>query len=91
MPTADNGKFNFAVDDKSQEPSQYVSASITNAFVHANIFHDLAFAYGFTPETGNFQAKDYGKGRAGGANDPVVLYVHDGASNNANFATGKFC
>ena len=89
QPSAQNGKFSYAVNDKAQEPGQYVSASVTNAFVHTNIFHDLTYAYGFTPETGNFQARDYGKGRVGGTNDPIFVSIHDGATNNAYFISGK--
>ncbi|KAI8799239.1 Fungalysin metallopeptidase-domain-containing protein, partial [Cladochytrium replicatum] len=81
-----NFVFNFAVDDTTQEPPEYVDASITNMFFVSNAAHDLFYAYGFTEATGNFQFDNFGKGGKG--NDPVVASAQDGSgTNNANFAT----
>ncbi|KAJ3256267.1 Fungalysin/Thermolysin Extracellular metalloproteinase 5 [Boothiomyces macroporosus] len=78
--------FDFAMDDTTQEPSEYISASMTNVFFLANAFHDIFYHYGFTEATGNFQKNNFNKGGAGG--DPVLAFVQDGSGkNNANFAT----
>jgi extracellular elastinolytic metalloproteinase len=56
--------------------------------VIGNIYHDILFAYGFTPATGNFQNLNGGDGREGGDNDAITVVVQDGARNNANFGSG---
>ncbi|KAJ3272745.1 Fungalysin/Thermolysin Extracellular metalloproteinase 5 [Terramyces sp. JEL0728] len=82
----DGSVFDFTMDDTTQSPSDYIDASITNAFFLANAFHDIFYHYGFTEAAGNFQKNNFNKGGAGG--DPVLAFVQDGSGqNNANFAT----
>src|SRR5690554_4690056 len=50
--------------------NQYEDASITNLFYLSNVFHDIAYQFGFDEVSGNFQENNYGKGGLG--NDPVL-------------------
>ncbi|KAI9199671.1 Fungalysin metallopeptidase-domain-containing protein [Polychytrium aggregatum] len=85
-PTAANFVFDFALNDKTQQPPDYQDAAITNMFFLANTYHDLLYHYGFTESAGNFQQNNFGKGGAGA--DPVIANAQDGSGfNNANFAT----
>lgn len=77
--------FDFPID-LSEEPSEYLSASLTNLFYVSNIAHDVFFKFGFTESAGNFQATNYSG--SGFGNDAVLADGQDGSSkNNANFAT----
>ncbi|KAI8911045.1 Fungalysin metallopeptidase-domain-containing protein [Gorgonomyces haynaldii] len=80
--------FNFksTADDKTQNPQQYLDASITQAFFDTNAYHDIMFLYGFDEAAGNFQINNFsGKGQD---QDPVFSLVQDGSgTNNANFAS----
>ena len=88
QPSNSSLAFVYSVDDKKQNPGAYTPASITNAFVLTNIFHDMLFHYGFTPATGNFQQESFGQGRPDGDNDAIRVVVQDGArKNNAVFAS----
>ncbi|KAJ8502662.1 hypothetical protein ONZ45_g11542 [Pleurotus djamor] len=61
-------------------------AARTNAFYATNMIHDIAYLYGFTERTFNFQNNNWGRGGAG--NDRVLMSVQDSSgTNNANFAT----
>jgi hypothetical protein len=67
-------------------PANYGHASVAHGFYHANLYHDLAYALGFTEGAGNFQTDNFGLG--GGANDAVRMEMQDGSgTNNANFST----
>lgn len=81
------GVFNYTYDDKvAPTAGQNVDAARTNAFYVINSIHDLAYRYGFTESTFNFQANNFGKGGLG--NDRVLMSVQDASgTNNANFAT----
>jgi extracellular elastinolytic metalloproteinase len=81
-----NFNFDFAIDDKNKNPSQYKDASIVNVFFIKNVFHDVLFRYGFDEKSGNFQRDNLLKEEAGIGNDPVLAIVQDGEGlNNANF------
>ena len=77
------------------EPDTNRSAAVTQLFYMTNIMHDIAFAYGFDEQAGNFQATNYDF--AFGASDFVRAEAQDGFNealannpnfiNNANFAT----
>ncbi|KAI8895687.1 Fungalysin metallopeptidase-domain-containing protein [Globomyces pollinis-pini] len=78
--------FDNTLNDKTQNPSQYIPASITNSFFISNSFHDITYIYGFDEKSGNFQKDNGGKGGLG--NDPVLAVVQDGSGkNNAQFQT----
>jgi extracellular elastinolytic metalloproteinase len=65
--------------DLMQDPSQYQSASITNAFYWANALHDVYYHYGFAESAGNFQELNYsGQGKGG---DAMRVDVQDGNSS----------
>ncbi|KAL5040318.1 hypothetical protein RTP6_007334 [Batrachochytrium dendrobatidis] len=84
--TAPDFKFEFTADFATQDPSQYISSSITNIFFLVNFYHDIMFKYGFDEVSGNFQTSNIGDN--GKSNDAVVAMVQDGSGkNNANFAT----
>ena len=57
--------FRFPVDDKNQNPKEYVDASATNLFYLTNWYHDLLYAYGFREQDGNFQQNNFSKGGRG--------------------------
>jgi extracellular elastinolytic metalloproteinase len=80
--------FNFdagIIDDTRQDPTQYVKASVVNAFFLSNEYHDIMFQYGFTEAAGNFQNVNT---KGGKGNDAVIALVQDGSgTNNANFAS----
>jgi extracellular elastinolytic metalloproteinase len=75
--------------DSSDDPQNYVEASVSNLFYWNNIIHDIFYHYGFDEVSGNFQKNNYDKGGLG--NDAVQADAQDGADclkvNNANFAT----
>lgn len=72
--------------DLTLEPSDYLSASITNLFYWNNVLHDIHYHYGFDEASGNFQENNYGGGGSGG--DPVQADAQDGSgTDNANFGT----
>lgn len=59
-------------------------AAIINAFYVVNTVHDIAYKYGFTESTFNFQNKNFGKG--GLEKDRITVYVQDRSDwNNAYF------
>ncbi|KAF9488922.1 hypothetical protein BDN71DRAFT_1484991 [Pleurotus eryngii] len=63
-----------------------LDAARTNAFYIVNSVHDIAYKYGFTESSFNFQNNNFGKGGSG--NDRVTVSVQDSAgTNNADFAT----
>lgn len=70
-------------DVKSRDNLQ---ASAVNLFYLINSIHDIAYQYGFTENSGNFQMANNNRGGTGGdrviANDISIL-----GTNNANFAT----
>lgn len=77
--------FDFPINF-SQQPVNYLDASITNLFYVNNMMHDLLYYYGFDEEAGNFQENNYGNG--GNGNDYVIAQCQDGGgTNNANFST----
>jgi PKD repeat protein len=77
--------FDFPLD-LTQSPQANRDAIITNLFYMNNVIHDILYRHGFTEETGNFQANNYGKGGVG--DDYVLAEAQDGGgTNNANFAT----
>lgn len=77
--------FDFPKDSNSN-PSNYISASITNLFYWNNVIHDVFFRYGFDEESGNFQHTNYSLKGAG--DDYVFADAQDGSgTNNANFST----
>ncbi|MBI2346926.1 MAG: M36 family metallopeptidase [Deltaproteobacteria bacterium] len=70
--------------DLTQDPSNYVTAAVTNLFYWNNIIHDVMYQYGFDEVGGNFQENNYGAGGVSG--DPVLAEAQDGSgTNNANF------
>lgn len=63
----------------------YIDASVTQLFYTCNVLHDFFYAYGFTPEAGNFQEEKFGVAPGG---DAVQVNAQDGSGyNNANFMT----
>jgi extracellular elastinolytic metalloproteinase len=80
-----NLNFDFPLD-MNQPPEGYEEVSITNLFYMNNMMHDIWYHHGFTEDTGNFQANNYGNG--GAENDIVVADAQDGSGlNNATFGT----
>jgi extracellular elastinolytic metalloproteinase len=78
-------KFEFPLD-LSDDPRDYLNASVTNLFYWNNIIHDLFYKFGFDEKSGNFQKNNFGRGGKG--NDEVIANAQDGSGyNNANFAT----
>ncbi|KAF8886730.1 metalloprotease [Infundibulicybe gibba] len=63
---------------------QNVDAARTNAFYVMNTMHDIAYKYGFTEKSFNFQKNNFGKG--GRENDGVIVYVQ----NDSNINYGAF-
>ena len=79
--------FNYTYDD-TQAPTvtANLNAARVNAFYLINTVHDLAYRYGFTEASYNFQVDNGSKGGKGA--DPVRISVQDSSgTNNANFAT----
>ena len=77
--------FDFPINF-TQQPSTYLSASVTNLFYVNNAVHDILYHNGFDEASGNFQQNNYGNGGLG--NDYVVAECQDGGgTNNANFST----
>jgi extracellular elastinolytic metalloproteinase len=79
--------FDYKYDDTvAPTAGQNVDAARTNAFYVMNTVHDIAYRYGFTEASFNFQSNNFGKG--GAQNDRVLMSVQDGSgTNNANFGT----
>jgi extracellular elastinolytic metalloproteinase len=73
-----NFSFDFQFDERTQDPSQYLDASITNAFFVSNRYHDILYRYGFDERAGNFQNSNFGRG--GQENDAVIAITQDGES-----------
>ncbi|KAF8886755.1 Fungalysin metallopeptidase-domain-containing protein, partial [Infundibulicybe gibba] len=92
-PTHTNGVglvFNYTFigtrDPARREFSDNPDASCTNAFYIMNTMHDIAYKYGFTEKSFNFQANNFGKG--GDDDDLIVISVQDRSKmGNAFFAT----
>jgi len=73
-------------DTLSPNVRENAAAALTNAFAALNALHDVAYRYGFTESTFNFQSSNFDRGGRG--NDAVRVSVQDaGGVNNANFAT----
>ncbi len=72
--------FDSPAKDKTDDPTTYASASITNAFFVSNRVHDILHQYGFDEQSGNFQVLNFDKGGKG--NDPVLAIVQDGSGTN---------
>ncbi|KAK7685033.1 hypothetical protein QCA50_011869 [Cerrena zonata] len=63
-----------------------LAAAKVNAFYIVNSVHDIAYRYGFTESTFNFQVNNFGKGGKGA--DRVTVSVQDSAgTDNADFST----
>ena len=63
-----------------------LAAAKVNAFYIVNSVHDIAYRYGFTESSFNFQNSNFGKGGSG--NDRVTISVQDANGiDNADFAT----
>ncbi|KAF8878443.1 Fungalysin metallopeptidase-domain-containing protein [Infundibulicybe gibba] len=62
-----------------------VDAARTNAFYVINTMHDIAYKYGFTEKSFNFQTNNFGKGGLG--NDRIRVQVQDSGGNSARFHT----
>jgi len=76
--------FDFPID-LELAPEENQEAAVTQLFYLNNVMHDIAYAYGFDEEAGNFQANNYGRGGLG--NDFVNAHAQDGGGqNNANFS-----
>lgn len=70
----------------ANDPTDNLSAALTNLFYWNNIMHDVWYPYGFDEQSGNFQDNNYGNG--GIDDDYVLAEAQDGSgTNNANFAT----
>ena len=65
------------------------AVAVQNLFYQNNRIHDILYRHGFNEAAGNFQASNFGKGGARGA-DPVQAEAQDGGgTDNANFATPR--
>lgn len=65
------------------------AVAVQNLFYQNNRIHDILYRHGFNEAAGNFQANNFGKGGARGA-DPVQAEAQDGGgTDNANFATPR--
>jgi extracellular elastinolytic metalloproteinase len=82
-----SGVFDYTYDDtKAPTDATNVAAAKVNSFYVVNTIHDIAYLYGFTEQTFNFQNDNGSKGGKG--NDRVTISVQDsGGTDNANFAT----
>ncbi len=76
-----NRVFNFPLD-LSQEPSNYVHASVVQLFYDANWYHDVLYELGFTESLGNYQKRNFRRG--GFEGDPLICVAQD-ETNNAYF------
>ncbi|KAF8886770.1 Fungalysin metallopeptidase-domain-containing protein [Infundibulicybe gibba] len=63
------------VDTLDPIAEQNVDAARTNAFYIVNTMHDIAYKYGFTEKSFNFQMNNFGKG--GRENDGVLMTVQE--------------
>ncbi|KAF9525879.1 metallo proteinase 10 [Crepidotus variabilis] len=71
---------------KDPEEDTNPDAARTNAFYVINSVHDIAYRYGFTEKSFNFQTNNFGKG--GKEGDRVLMMVqNDEKYNNAVFGT----
>jgi len=66
--------------DHTEEPKEYVNASITSLFFANNLIHDVFYQYGFDEISGNFQENNFERGGLG--NDAVQANGQDGAGTN---------
>ncbi|KAF8886764.1 Fungalysin metallopeptidase-domain-containing protein [Infundibulicybe gibba] len=74
------------VDTLDPEFGKNVDAARTNAFYIMNAMHDIAYKYGFTEKSFNFQTNNFGKGGRG--NDRIKMHVQDDLGvNHARFIT----
>jgi extracellular elastinolytic metalloproteinase len=65
------------------------AVAVQNLFYLNNRIHDILYRHGFVETAANFQANNFGKGGARGA-DPVQAEAQDGGgTDNANFATPR--
>ncbi|KAF8886799.1 Fungalysin metallopeptidase-domain-containing protein [Infundibulicybe gibba] len=69
--------FNYTYVDTS-DPKINLNATRTNAFYVINTMHDIAYKYGFTEKSFNFQTNNFGKGGRG--NDRIEVQVRNGGS-----------
>ena len=81
------GEFLYPFNPKTVPETDANSDAVkTNVFFIVNKIHDIAYKYGFTESTFNFQKNNFGKGGVG--NDPVHVMVQDPSDeSNALFAT----
>ncbi|KAJ7696956.1 Fungalysin metallopeptidase-domain-containing protein [Mycena rosella] len=79
--------FNYTQDpDVSPSVKMNLDAARTNVFYILNTMHDIAYKYGFTEATFNFQQTNFGGVGLGG--DRVLASVQNSLGiDNANFAT----
>lgn len=79
--------FNYPPDfNVNADANINIGAGMVNAFVAANLAHDVTYRYGFTEQAFNFQKSNFDKG--GVAGDPVFLSIQDITGvNNAQFVT----
>jgi extracellular elastinolytic metalloproteinase len=86
IETSSDLTFNYAVDlTKDPTAGTNVEAAIVNAFYVVNMFHDVAYLYGFTEATFNFQTNDFNK--AGQGFDRILVSVQDpSGTNGVDFA-----
>ena len=77
--------FTQAPTIRTPAPNQQFNT--TNLFYWNNMIHDLAYIYGFTETSRNYQNNNLGRGGTGG--DYVLAEAQDGSgTNNANFSSG---
>jgi extracellular elastinolytic metalloproteinase len=76
--------------DEAQAPTtdENKKAAVINNFYVSNWVHDIAYQYGFTEKTGNFQVNNFDRGGLG--NDAVNINNQAPGQNNANFASIYF-
>jgi extracellular elastinolytic metalloproteinase len=75
-------------EDQAPTTDENKKAAIINNFYVSNWVHDIAYQYGFTEKTGNFQINNFNRGGLG--NDAVNINNHAPGQNNANFASTFF-
>ncbi len=79
--TSANLNFDYVANlRKDPTTGDNVPAAITNAFYVVNTYHDIAYRYGFTETTFNFQTNNFNKGGQGF--DRVLVRVQDTSGTN---------
>ncbi len=82
--------FDSPIDFASQDPREFVNATVANVFYWTNLIHDIQYQYGFDEQAGNFQTNNFANGGLG--NDEITARSQslDGAflcPNNASFGS----